>query len=398
MPQLTSPREAGPYSRHIPSLDGLRGMAVLAVMASHLFRGTTRGTLLRPIGVTLSFGANGVDLFFVLSGFLITGILFDSTSDSGYFRKFYARRTLRIFPLYYGVLFVLFLITPLLGLQWHRMNWALLFYLQNTNIFGTFYTFFLGHGISLDHFWSLAVEEQFYLVWPLAVFFIRDLRKLIWACFSLSLVALLLRFILIFHHTNYNFINRSTFCRADSLLLGAVLALLLRTRLHDAVLASAKKIFFAVIAVIVSVNLTRLLIERHSEWLFAFDSTYLAVRYTLIALGSAALIAWCLRPSSRTRVFFEGRILRFFGKYSYGLYVLHYAAAAFLITTFRSWILHLTSSKLIGVVASGFLTFLVAIVFAYVSYNLYEKQFLRLKRYFDYDRSGAAKAPSLVAQ
>ncbi|WP_348266583.1 acyltransferase [Edaphobacter paludis] len=397
MPQITSPREAGPYSRHVPSLDGLRGMAVLAVMASHLFPGTTRGTWLQPIGATLIFGANGVDLFFVLSGFLITGILFDSISDSGYFRKFYARRTLRIFPLYYGVLFLLFLLTPLIGFHWHRMNWALLFYLQNTNIFGTFYTFQLGHGISLDHFWSLAVEEQFYLVWPLAVFFIRDLRKLLWVCCSVSFVALLLRFLLIFHHVNYNFVNRSTFSRADSLLLGAVLALLLRSRLHDAVLASAKKIFFAIVAVIVALNLSRFLIERHSEWLFAFDSSYLAIRYTLVALGSAALIAWCLRPSSRTRIFFEGRTLRFFGKYSYGLYVLHYAAAGFFIATFRSWILHFTSSKLIGVVVAGFLTFLVAIVLAYASYNLYEKQFLRMKRYFDYDRSGAVKTPSPAA-
>ena len=398
MPQLPSPREAGPYSRHVPSLDGLRGMAVLAVMASHLFRGTTSGTWFQPIGLTLGFGANGVDLFFVLSGFLITGILFDSISDTGYFRKFYARRTLRIFPLYYGVLFVLFLLTPLIGLEWHRMNWALLLYLQNTNIFGTFYTFQLGHGISLDHFWSLAVEEQFYLVWPLVVFFIRDLRKLIWACFSLSFAALLVRLILIFHHTNYNFINRSTFSRADTLLFGALLALLLRTPLHNAVLFSAKKIFFAVVAVIAILNLARLLVERHSDWLFAFDSSYLAIRYTLIALGSASLIAWCLRPSSRLRIFFEGRTLRFFGKYSYGLYVLHYAAAGFLISTFRGWILHFTSSKLIGVVASGFLTFLVAVVLAYASYNLYEKQFLRMKRHFDYDRSAAAKNLSPTAR
>jgi len=340
------------------------------------------------------FGANGVDLFFVLSGFLITGILFDSISDSGYFRKFYARRTLRIFPLYYGVLFVLFLLTPLIGLQWHRMNWALLCYLQNTNTFGTFYTLQLGHGLSLDHFWSLAVEEQFYLVWPFAVSLIRDLRKLIWVCCSLSFVALLLRFVLIFHHTNYNFINRSTFSRADTLLFGAVLALLLRSHLRDAVLASAEKIFFGVVAVVVSLNILRFFIERHSGWLFGFDGSYLAIRYTLIALGSAALIASCLRPSSRFRTFFEGRTLRFFGKYSYGLYVLHYAAAGFFIATFRSWILHFTSNKLIGVVAAGFLTFLVAIILAYVSYNLYEKQFLRLKRYFDYDRSGAPEAPS----
>src|SRR6266702_4824953 len=185
-------------------------MAVLGVMASHLFPGTTNGLLLQVLGATLAFGATGVDLFFVLSGFLITGILFDSLSDSSFFRKFYARRTLRIFPLYYGVLITLFLLTPWLGLQWHRMNWALLFYLQNTNIAGPFYDFHMGNqGLSLDHFWSLAVEEQFYLIWPLAVFFIRDLKKLLWTCLALSCAALLLRFFLAFHHTIYHIINRS---------------------------------------------------------------------------------------------------------------------------------------------------------------------------------------------
>jgi peptidoglycan/LPS O-acetylase OafA/YrhL len=360
-------------------------------MASHLFPGTTNGPLMRALGATLTFGATGVDLFFVLSGFLITGILFDSLSDSGFFRKFYARRTLRIFPLYYGVLLTLMLLTPWLGIQWHKMNWVLLFYLQNTDIAGPFYAFHLGSGLSLDHFWSLAVEEQFYLVWPLVVFFIRDLKKLLWACLALSSVALLLRFSLAFHHTIYHTINRSTLCRADSLLMGAALALLLRSQLHDAVLRSAKRVFFLVVAVVAALNLSRLAVARRPGWLFAFDASYLSLRYTLMALGSAALIAWCLRPTSVPRRLFENGTLRFFGKYSYGLYVLHVVALGFLLKTFRGWIALVTPSKLAGVVGSGFLSFLVAVVAAYASYNLFEKQFLRLKHYFDYDRPRAPK-------
>lgn len=362
-------------------------MAVLGVMASHLFPGTTNGPLLQVIGATLTFGATGVDLFFVLSGFLITGILFDSLSDSGYFKKFYARRTLRIFPLYYGVVLTFIALTPWLGIKWHGMNWVLLFYLQNTNIAGPFYSF----GV-LDHFWSLAVEEQFYLVWPLVVFFIRDLKQLLWTSLALSFTALVLRFILAFHHTIYHIINRSTVCRMDSLLFGAALALLLRSPLHDAVLRSSKAVFLAVVAVVASLNLARLIVKGHPSRLFAFDASYLSLRYSLMALGSAALIAWCLQPTSAPRKFFESRSLRFFGKYSYGLYVLHFAALGFLIRTFRGWILHVTPSKLAGVVGAGFLSFLVAVVAAYLSYHLYEKQFLRLKRYFDYDRSPRAEA------
>ncbi len=393
MAERTYSGEAGPYSHHIPSLDGLRGLAVLAVMCSHLFPGTTTsGLLLRSLGASLEFGAAGVDLFFVLSGFLITGILFDSLSESRYFRKFYARRALRIFPLYYGVLIVFFILTPWLGIRWHGMNLAFLFYLQNTNIAGQFYSFEV-----LGHLWSLAVEEQFYMIWPLAVFFIRDIKRLLWTCLALSCVSILLRFFLALHHTVFHVINRGTLTRMDSLLIGAALALLLRTRFHDSILRWAKIAFLFVVVVVASLNIARSLVESNPAWLFNFDSTYLAVRYTLIAMGSASLIAWCLRPSSNLCRFFEGDILRFFGKYSYGLYVLHFVARDFLLKTFKKWISIVTPNKMIGVAGAGFLLFIVAIVAAYASYNLYEKYFLRLKHHFDYDRSEILEAPEFAA-
>jgi peptidoglycan/LPS O-acetylase OafA/YrhL len=359
----------------------LRGLAVLAVMGSHLFPGTTRSPITQAIGSTLSFGAAGVDLFFVLSGFLITGILYDSLQDSGYFRKFYARRMLRIFPLYYAVVFTYIALTPLLGIQWHGMHWALLFYLQNTNIAGPFYTF----GI-LDHFWSLAVEEQFYLVWPLIVFFVRDIRRLLWVCLALSSVSLVLRLTLAFHHAIYHTINRSTLCRMDSLLVGGALALALRGGLHDRVLRAAKPLFWSAVVAIAGLNLLRPALSQRPQLLPAFDATYLGVRYTLLALASAALIGWCLQPSSLRR-FFEGKALRFFGKYSYGLYVLHLIALGYLLRTFRGWISVVTPNKGVGVVGAGLMVFVLAVAAAYTSYHLYEKQFLRLKRYFDYDRT-----------
>jgi peptidoglycan/LPS O-acetylase OafA/YrhL len=368
-------------------------MAVLGVMASHLFPATMNNSLTKALGAVLIFGATGVDLFFVLSGFLITGILFDSLSDEGFFRKFYARRTLRIFPMYYGVLFVLFLLTPWLGLQWHRMNWVLLFYLQNTNIAGPFYFFSLGHGISLDHFWSLAVEEQFYLAWPLAVFFIRDRKRLIWTCAILSSVALIVRTVLAFHGTIYHIINRSTVCRVDGLLAGAALALLLRGARHDFVLSSARRVFWGVVGLLVSLNIVRMLI--HSPyWLNVFDAGYLSVRYTLMAIASVALIAWCLNAGSISQKIFETHVLRWFGRYSYGLYVVHVVALGFLLRTLKDWIALVTPNKLAGVVGAGLIVFLVSVLAAYVSYNLYEKKFLRLKRFFDYDRP--KKEPAAV--
>jgi len=360
-------------------------------MAFHLFPGTTNG-ILRPIGAIRSFGATGVDLFFVLSGFLITGILYDSLHDPGFFRKFYARRILRIFPLYYGVLFALILLAPWLNIHWGTMKWALLFYLQNTGVAGPFYAIHISPNVSLDHFWTLAVEEQFYLVWPLAVFFIRSLRKLLWTCLAFSSLAIALRLTLAFHHTDYNVINRSTPCRADSLLIGAALALLLRSSLHDAVLRWSKSIFFVMCSALAVFNLIRLDVERRPEWLFGFDASYLALRYTIVAVASAALIAWSLRTISVARTTFENKTLRFFGKYSYGLYVLHFIFLSFLLRTFRGWIAYITPSKLIAGIGSGFLVFGVAVVAAYMSYNLYEKRFLGLKRYFEYRRPALDRA------
>jgi peptidoglycan/LPS O-acetylase OafA/YrhL len=370
-------------------------MAVLGVMASHLFRGsgTNQGFLVRSIGSAFAFGARGVDLFFVLSGFLITGILYDSLSDSGYFRKFYARRCLRIFPLYYGVLFALLLLTPWLRIQWQHVQWSLLLYLQNTNIIKPIYDWH-SNSLDLNHFWSLAVEEQFYLVWPFMVFFLRDRKKILIACVVLSLSALVLRSILAFDHALYFVINCATACRADSLLIGGALALVLRGRLHDLTLRYARPVFWWTVVIMAALNLIRPMLAWHPQWIGVFDASYLAFSYTLLAVASAALIAWCLRPSSVPRSFFEGPVLSFFGKYSYGLYVLHLIIFSLIVTDVRAWIDHQTGYKGMGVAGAGILTFILSVGAAYLSYNLYEKKFLHLKRYFEYTRPKPPAAPS----
>ncbi len=130
------------------------------VILSHAFKSNyeTQGPLINFVGQVLYYGYFGVDLFFVLSGFLITGILYDSRQDDGYFRKFYARRALRILPLYYGVLIVCLLLTHPLHLHWGDMGWLLMLYLQNLHPMKIM-DFSPGAGIGLYHFWSLAVEE-----------------------------------------------------------------------------------------------------------------------------------------------------------------------------------------------------------------------------------------------
>ena len=131
-------------------------------------------------------GGFGVDLFFVLSGFLITGILFDTRNDSQFFKRFFARRCLRIFPVFYLVVAILLALTPVLHYQWRAGHLLFLVYLGNflaNHDFSYYAVFSPNHKIftaNIAHFWSLCVEEQFYLLWPIAVWAIRDRIKLIW--------------------------------------------------------------------------------------------------------------------------------------------------------------------------------------------------------------------------
>src|SRR5438445_5854386 len=149
---------------HIPALDGLRGWAILLVLLTHIAAPLRWST---PLLVISSYGWVGVDLFFVLSGFLITGILIDSKPHTGYLKSFYVRRILRIWPIYFLLLAVVFLVTPYLGRafefphSYYRWEYYV-FYLQNVWLkdFGP---------APLQMTWSLAVEERFYLLLPLVV-------------------------------------------------------------------------------------------------------------------------------------------------------------------------------------------------------------------------------------
>ncbi len=320
----------------------------------------------------------GVDLFFVLSGFLITGILYDSLDNEGYFRKFYLRRVLRIFPLYYGVLFILFALTHPLHLDWHGKQLILLLYLQNTGLSGSAFDFIPSAYINLSHFWSLAVEEQFYLVWPFLVFWIRDRRRLIIATSALSIVALLLRTVLAYRGVDPEFIYTFTACRADSLLLGGCLAMLMRSRLQNVVLKGAWPLLLAAIAIMSTIAHYQHGLEwREGRLIETFG-------YTVLALAGTALIAETFRERSLLRSMFEAAPLRFLGKYSYGIYIFHYSVNAFLCNTFRAQILHLTHIRAISVAGSAFLVIAISILLAVISFRFYERPFLKLKKFFEY--------------
>ncbi len=184
-------------SGHLPALDGLRALAVFVVVEHNIsLVSGGEGLLLHQLESMLHRGWMGVQLFFVLSGFLITRILLETRRSPEYFRSFYSRRALRIFPLYYATLIFLFLLLPALGqtpsvlaedMPFSRQVW-LWAYLSNwTGPRG------LGGGSPpVFHFWSLAVEEQFYLLWPLVVLFCTP-KRLMQVCGGVVLASLLCR-------------------------------------------------------------------------------------------------------------------------------------------------------------------------------------------------------------
>ena len=218
---------------HMLALDGVRGMAVLMVLVFHFVSCAPPTNGVEKIIVRMTnFGSFGVELFFILSGFLITGILYDSCHKPHYFRNFYARRALRIFPLYYGVLFLVFFVAPMIPLLRgptldylvDRQAWAWLYgvniYIAKQGDWSFSY---------IDHFWSLAVEEHFYLVWPLVVFLVaRRPRTLMTSSLAIALCAVLARLTGFLAGLSWWTTYVLTPFRLDGLALGAFLGVAVR--------------------------------------------------------------------------------------------------------------------------------------------------------------------------
>src|ERR1700761_6273992 len=175
--------------KHIESLDGLRGIAILLVFFFHYLPRNSHN----PLSWLASVGWSGVDLFFVLSGFLITGILYDTRESRNFFKVFYARRALRLIPLYALAVGIVLSVSLMLHTP---LTWkAIPFYVYGSNIMlvvnggvPDFTPFF-----QCIHFWSLSLEEQFYSLWPLVVFFVPQRRTLMQICVVGIVAALLLR-------------------------------------------------------------------------------------------------------------------------------------------------------------------------------------------------------------
>lgn len=368
---------------HNSALDGIRGLAILCVLGHHLVYINSQ------VNTPLYLWARalreslwcGVDIFFALSGFLITGILIRTLNAPGYFRNFYGRRTLRIFPLYYLVLLVAIGCTSWLHIYWDGQLWRLLTYTNHPfpPLHPTHWSFYFGGYVSFVNFWSLHIEEQFYFFWPLLVFFFRKPPRLLAIAASLSLFSIGLRLFLAARGVSYIGLYSSLASRLDSLLIGASLALLLYTPVRHRVQHAAPFIFAAALAALAVIFFA----HRGLLWRTA-SPTLFSLQFTLISFCSTALIAVCLNSASPVARFFSMPILRFFGKYSYGIYIFHSILPMFYMSAFVALVAPLAPHPAIQHLLQTFVELLSTILISVLSFEFVESRFLRLKRYFNY--------------
>jgi peptidoglycan/LPS O-acetylase OafA/YrhL len=371
---------------HFPALDGLRGIAILMVLFFHM-------TLLAPmtapdhiLSAVVANGSLGVDLFFVLSGFLITGILLDAKGTPHYLRNFYARRILRIFPLYYAIIAIYLVILPRFAPEFA----ARFGHIEGRPIL--YWLFFSNHAVApgaaegldfrfgvLNPTWSLAVEEQFYVFWPLLVLALS--RQALTRLLPVVVAAVVgLRIILVARHWQWGYLATLTPCRLDALAIGGFVACLARSQGGRAALIRvAKPAACAAILGLVAVRLQRRFGFEHGELRYS-------VGFTCIALLAAAVLVGALtlppaHPVART---LRSRVLVAFGKYSYAIYLLHMPIQALLATYVYPMhrFARLGSSTLPGQFLFYALSLVVFFAAGWLSWHGLEKHFLRLKSRF----------------
>ena len=371
-----SSRTLGTY---LPTLDGWRTVAIALVLFSHAsdsIQNAIQTALFAHTDGMKKLGLLGVQLFFGLSGFLITSKLIDEENRHGRISlpSFYTRRAFRILPaslMFLGVAGVLALF-GVIDVSLGRWLSTVLFAANYTQAESSWY---------LGHFWSLAVEEHFYFVWPLFVWLLAAWpRRLMWASLGLSVAAMTARLVGNVAGLSWWTTYVLTPFRLDGLALGAFLAMLARQPGGPETIVR----WFPRVAVVAGV-----LTAGTYAWVKIVRQGLVAaysIRASLVVVLLATVLIWALVAPERslTSRFFRSRWLMFFGTYSYGIYVYHHFFSYYMMTTrtefvVQRWVGWHFGAVLLQALVAG----VASIAVAYASYHLYEKRFLGLKRYFE---------------
>jgi len=383
------------YRGYVPPFDGMRGVAILAIMVLHFFPEAswkehcpTLGPIVNKIA---QMGISGVELFFVLSGFLVSGILLDRKDSSArtYFSNFYARRSIRLYPLYYGVLFVVFFVVPLIvcvdsvARELYSQQWRLWLNLTNVPInkpgwdsAGTY---------KLGHFWFLAAQEQFYLIWPLMIF-ICSRRMLSRVCIAFMIMGNVARVANVIGGSFDLWVFRwSTVSKIDGLALGALLAVMVRKQEYHRKMFVCARWGWRILAPLFAVIM--LMPRRMTNALG--DQGMIVLEPVMVFLFASMLILALERSTSISKGLCNP-VLRWFGKYSYGMFIIHgLLRPAHLRLLPPDMYVAVFRIPVVGLALHMATCIAVSVLLAYVSWHCYEKHFLKLKKYFAYGKSRA---------
>jgi peptidoglycan/LPS O-acetylase OafA/YrhL len=344
----------------------MRGFAILLVVFYHNFGFTHY----------FFFGWLGVDLFFVLSGFLITNILLKTLHSPAFLRRFYERRALRIFPVYYLALFIFLIIFPLIDFNLSDLT----YFLNNQVWLWTFLQNWLyifkppEQNLLLTHLWSLAVEEQFYLIWPFVILIVKKTKVLFFIMLTLLLLVIGLRYVVwIYNLENFSYFNLYTFSRIDGICLGSMLALF-----RSFSKGSLKKLTPIIVFVLAGFNFLFYFFNEKTQFTLPFLAI---IGYTTFAVLFALLINEGVEGNNKVINFiFKNRILKLFGKISYGLYVFHWPIHLILLPYFVKWFAGFFENQIFLLAISSSATTLISISISICSFYFYERIFMRLKK------------------
>jgi peptidoglycan/LPS O-acetylase OafA/YrhL len=380
-PMESLPEKPDPLIRPVmPELDSVRGLAIIGVLLLHAFYSSYGSFhfsgLPRLFLLATQPGWVGVNLFFVLSGFLITGILLDSKEKPRYFRRFYTRRALRILPAYYLLLILLAMLhqasAGFLGLS----------FIYLANVTGLF-------GVATDYgpLWSLAVEEHYYILWPAVIY---KLTRRHLAIITVALCVLIPVLRAVFFRLGYTAgLGWYTWFVADGLATGSLLAILLRTSVSRKMVAVVCGTLLAGGFVLAGVGRPFGILTRERVLGAALQETVID-----FVFAGFLLLVLLLGTSSHRR-YVNNSVLRFLGYISYGLYLIHllvFRTYDKLCRNFWPW-LQPTSGRFGLVVLRFLLAGGAAVGVAYLSRKYFEERFLRLKDRF----AGAKHAERLSA-
>jgi peptidoglycan/LPS O-acetylase OafA/YrhL len=346
---------------YMPELDSVRGIAILLVLFLHGMAQPLNAELSRGGHLILAisgYGGVGVNLFFVLSGFLITGILVNSRSSSDYYRRFYTRRALRILPAFYATLLLL-----MLGgwIGWRFFFASILFLANSANLVGV--------AIQYGPLWSLAVEEHFYMMWPLVVRRSSPRHLMLILAIIFAGTPFVRAITAMFTNYQRHFMSLYTWCNLDGIALGALLAIWLRLPSFERKQLSAIALPLLIVG---SITFAFLLNYPRAE------AAFLGTACNLACVG--LLSSMLLMGTSRWSFLVNSSILKFFGFISYGLYLIHALAFKLVEILFaRPFALLISAGMPTAAMLLHFLTgSALAIGVAYLSRRSLEERFLRM--------------------